>query len=207
MAPTATQNPFSTLFSGNEPKDKQIQWAVSLLREMLDRPESPRAADLWARLLAIFPGDQLADAFNVVAMTSKGWPTPSDITEPIFEQEYTADFKWLLTELGIHGANWQDRPPVYAEMWRKPGAGIDQWEPGDLKEPAILAPRISERLLQALTIVGGSWKGGLAFLQRHPAFWSPRYAGDEAMRTKAQIEREFKAAWMQARKRELGGAR
>jgi hypothetical protein len=207
MAPTATQNPFSTLFSGNEPKDKQIQWAVSLLREMLDRPESPRAADLWARLLAIFPGDQLADAFNVVAMTSKGWPTPADITEPIFEQEYTADFQWLLAALFRHGVDWQERPAVYADPWREPGAAIDDWQPGELKEPAIPPPPISARILTALAIVGGDSRAGLAFLQRHPSLLPSRFNGDEALRTKQQIEREFKAAWMQARKRELGGAR
>src|ERR1035438_7279515 len=33
---TASTNPFSTLFSGPEPKQQQIEWAVALLREMLD---------------------------------------------------------------------------------------------------------------------------------------------------------------------------
>lgn len=57
------------------------------------------------------------------------------------------------------------------------------------------------RLVECLARIGG-----LAELAKHPATghdwqWEPA----EAQRIKFQIERDFKAAWMAVRKRELGG--
>jgi len=203
---TRTENPLMTCFETSKPKQVQIAQAVRVLLQMLDKPENPPMMERWAQILTPFRSEQLAEAFSTVAMTSHGWPTPGDITDLIFEREYAADFTWLLATLARHGADWQDRPPVYGEMWRKLGAGMDDWQPGELKEKAIPAPLMPPRLDAALVTVGGSMKAGLAFIQRHPFFWSPRYGGDEAMRTKAQIEKEFKAAWLQARRREIGGS-
>ncbi len=158
-------------------------------------------ARTWAQALAVFGEDQLAVAFNTVALTSKGWPTLGDITEPILDAEYAADWAWIILGLKRHGSAWQAKPARYGPQWRKPGAGIDDWEPGPLLEAEIPAPEIPRRLVECLARIGG-----LAELAKHPATghdwqWEPA----EAQRIKFQIERDFKAAWMAVRKRELGG--
>jgi hypothetical protein len=52
----------------------------------------------------------------------------------------------------------------------------------------------------------GTTTEGLHILSRHPAIKSNTLAGDEAAKVKFQIERDFKAAWLMARRRELGGS-
>jgi len=102
-----------------------------------------------------------------------------------------------------HGTRWVDREAVYGERWRKPGAGIDEWEPGKLVEESEAAPVIPARIADALRIAGGGTVlDGLALIANHPAAHPPRFGGDQ-LREKFQIEREFKAAWMAVRKREL----
>jgi hypothetical protein len=195
-------------FANSEPKQAQIARAVKILLEALDKPENPALMKRWAQLLLPFRGDQLAEAFTVVALTSKGWPTLGDITEPILDREYSDDLCWLLRNLDRHGVEWQDRPAVYGERWRKPGAKMDDWEPGELKHMAVPAPSIPPRLVDALTAVaGGLVADGLAFLNRHPGTHNVQLPSDEAARAKFQIEKDFKAAWMIARRRELGGLR
>jgi hypothetical protein len=154
----------------------------------------------WAIHLAIFPSDQLAEAFNTVALTSKGWPTLGDITEPIFDAEYAADWAWIILGLKRHGSAWQAKTARYGPQWRKPGAGIDDWEPGPLLEAEIPAPEIPRRLVECLARIGG-----LAELAKHPATGHWQWEPAEAQRIKFQIDRDFKAAWMAVRKRELGG--
>lgn len=205
QAETKTQNPLIKCFENSEPKQAQIARAVRILLELLDKPENSTMMARWAQILTPFRGDQLGPAFNAAALACRGWPTPSLIVDYILEDEYTLDFTWLLENLAIHGASWQERPAVYGEMWRKDGAAMDDWQPGALVTAAVPPPLITTRLATTLTIVGGDPRGGLAFVGRHPLFWSPRYGGDDAMRIKAQIEKEFKAAWMQARLHELGG--
>ena len=197
---TASKNLYSTIFSGKEPKMKQLETAVAVLRETLDKPENPRLATLWAQTLMPFRSDQLAEAFNTVALTSKGWPTLGDITEPILDAEYAADWAWIILGLKRHGSAWQAKPARYGPQWRKAGAGIDDWEPGPLLEAEIPAPEIPRRLVECLARIGG-----LAELAKHPATGHWQWEPAEAQRIKFQIERDFKAAWMAVRKRELGG--
>jgi hypothetical protein len=179
---------------------KQLETAVAVLRETLDKPENPRLATLWAQTLMPFRSDQLAEAFNTVALTSKGWPTLGDITEPILDAEYAADWAWIIQGLRRHGVNWQAKPARYGPQWRKPGAGIDDWEPGPLLEAEIPAPEIPRRLVECLARIGG-----LVELAKHPAIGVWQWEPAEAQRIKFQVERDFKAAWMAVRKRELGG--
>ena len=205
--PTGTGNPFSIVFSGREPEITKLSNAVALLREMLDKEPNPKQQELWARALRNFGEAQLAEAFNWVSLTSKGWPTLGDITECIFDAEFAADLRWLLRNLARHGAEWKERPAVYGDRWRKPGAHMDDWQPGPLLEEAEPAPAIPSRLFQSLAILGaGTTTEGLHILSRHPAIKSNALVGDEAAKVKFQIERDFKAAWLMARRRELGGS-
>lgn len=204
---TGTGNPFSIVFSGREPKIMKLSNAVALLREMLNKEPNLEQQELWARALQSFGEDQLVEAFNWVSLTSKGWPTLGDITECIFDAEFAADLRWLLRNLARHGAEWKERPAVYGDRWRKPGAHMDDWQEGALKEIAVPAPKFSSRLFQALAILGSvTTTEGLHILNRHPAIKSNTLAGDEAAKVKFQIERDFKAAWLMARRRELGGS-
>jgi hypothetical protein len=200
-----TQNQFRTVFEGPEPHIQKIAWAVELLREMLDKEPRPRIAQLWAQALAVFSEDQLAESFNALSLTSNGWPTLGDITAPILEAEYAADLAWLLQGLKLHKKAWQDRPAVYGPDYRKPGAKIDDWTAGPLLEAAIPAPPIPSRLVRALTVLGaGTLPDGLAELSRHPQ-GGGQWDAVEAGKVRFQVERDFKAAWMMARRRELAG--
>lgn len=197
-------NPFSMIFSGSEPKIQQTACAVALLREMLDKPENPRLVNLWAQTLSPFSGDQLAEAFNTVALTSTGWPTLGDITEPILDAEYAADLAWLLRGLKLHKKKWEDRPAIYGRPFRKPGAQMDDWTDGPLLEAAIPAPQIPHRLVHALQVLGsGTVLDGLAELARHPMAGQYDWDAAEAGKVKFQVEREFRSAWMIVRRREL----
>ena len=85
---------FSMIFKNSASKMAAITTATRLLQALLDKPENHNLAEAWARALRSFGEDQLAVAFNTVALTSKGWPTLGDITEPIFDAEYAADWAW-----------------------------------------------------------------------------------------------------------------
>jgi hypothetical protein len=200
------ENPFSTLFKGKEPKQKQIAWAVTMLRQVLERPENPALCQEWAKLLTPFHSDQLAAAFNAVALTSKGWPTLGDITEPILEAEYAADMRWLMSNLRLHGADWGYIPATYGPDYRKPGAGIDEWEHGPKLSAAIPPPEIPARIWAALEMVGAGVKAeGMRFVARHPSAGGVLISSEDAAKAKYQVEKEFRAAWMAVRRRELGG--
>ena len=198
---------FSLIFNNCANKQTAVAMAVRLLLTLLDKPENPNLGEVWARALRNFGEDQLAEAFNWVSLTSKGWPTLGDITECIFDAEFAADLRWLLRNLARHGVEWKERPAVYGDRWRKPGAHMDDWQPGPLLEEAEPAPAIPSRLFQSLAILGaGTTTEGLHILSRHPAIKSNALAGDEAAKVKFQIERDFKSAWLMARRRELGGS-
>jgi hypothetical protein len=157
-------------------------------------------------LLTNFNGEQLAEAFNWAALTCKGWPTLADITEPIFSDEFAVDLGWLLAGLRAHKAAWQDTEPIFAESYRKPGAARDEWTQGDLISPAKAAPAIPPRLMDALETLGaGRVSDGLVEMIRHPAAGCHYVDFAESGKIKFQIERNFKAAWMAARRRELAG--
>ena len=202
---TESKNLFLTIFSGKEPKMRQLQCAVALLRETLSQPENPRVVELWAQMLVGFGNEDLAAAFNTVALTSTRWPTLGDITAPILEAEYAADLAWLLHGLRLHKKDWHDRPAVYGPEYRKPGAEIDDWTKGPLLEAAIPAPPIPPRLVRALQVLGaGTVLDGLAELARHPQ-GGGQWDVVEAGKVRFQVERDFKAAWMMARRSELAG--
>ena len=201
-----SKNPFSMIFSGNEPKIQQTACAVALLREMLDKPENPRLINLWAQTLIPFSGDQLAAAFNTVALTCKGWPTLGDITEPILEAEYAADLAWLLLGLKRHKKTWKDRDPIYGPDVRVRNDAESHFDfvRGEMLEAAIPAPPIPPRLVHALQVMGaGTIADGLAELSRHPMTGAFSWDAAEAGKVKFQTERDFKSAWMIARRREL----
>jgi hypothetical protein len=204
-----TRNPFSTVFSGNVPKQQQIQDAVELLLQMLDRPQNPPLAQAWGQTLQGLTGEQLAAAFHTAAITVRGWPSLADILTPIFDEEYLHDWQWLVRNLEIHGTLWLERPAIYAERWRRPGAGIDEWEQGAVITPAIPAPKIPERIVRALQIVGGGTVlDGLSFVARHPGCHGqgPRLQDPlDVTREKFHVEREFRGAWLIVRRRELRG--
>jgi hypothetical protein len=208
---TAEKSPFWTVFNakdGKEAKIKQIQTAVELLREMLDKPENPRQASLWAQALIPFSGDQLAEAFNACALTSKGWPTLGDITEPIFAAEFAADLAWLLQRLKLHKPEWRDRPAIFGPDYRKPGAGIDEWTKGPETHAAVPAPPIPPRLVRALQVLGaGTELDGLTELARHPGAGGVIADSVESGKARFQVERDFRAAWMMARREELAAWR
>jgi len=202
-----TENRFSTIFNSSRSKTSKIEMAVALLRVMLDKPENPPLAAAWANALQTFGDDQLASSFAAAALTSKGWPTLSDITEPILEAEYASDFSWLIAGLRKHGAEWRERPAIYGDRYHKPGAGMDDWEDGPLKEPAVPAPDIPLRLREVLARIGaGQHAAGLAELNRHPLANGYYADSGEAARTRVAIEREFHTAWMAVRKREVVGS-
>ena len=200
-----TGNQFSTIFKSSKSKTEKIEMAVSLLRKMSEKPENPVVVKSWARALQVFGEDQLAEAFNSVSLTSTGWPTLGDITAPILDAEYAADLAWLLRGLKLHKREWKDRPAVYGPDYRKPGAGIDDWTRGPLLEAAIPAPPIPPRLVRALQVLGaGTILDGLAELSRHPQ-GGGQWDAVEAGKVRFQVERDFKAAWMIARRSELAG--
>lgn len=202
---TGSKNLFLTIFSGKEPKMKQLQCAAALLRETLSQPENPRVVELWAQMLVSFGSDELAAAFNTVALTTTGWPTLGHITAPILEAEFAADLAWLLRGLKLHKREWRDRPAVYGPDYRKPGAGIDDWTQGPLLEAAVKAPPIPPRLVRALQVLGaGTILDGLTELARHPQ-GGGQWDAAEAGKVRFQVERDFKAAWMMARRSELAG--
>ena len=200
-----TGNQFSTIFKSSKSKTEKIEMAVSLLRQMSEKPENPVVVKSWARALQVFGEDQLSEAFNTVSLTSTGWPTLGDITAPILEAEFAADLAWLLRGLKLHKREWKDRPAVYGPDYRKPGAGIDDWTQGPLLEAAIPAPAIPARLVRALQVLGaGTVLDGLAELARHPQ-GGGQWDAVEAGKVRFQVERDFKAAWMIARRSELAG--
>jgi hypothetical protein len=201
---TASTNPFSTLFSGPEPKQQQIEWAVALLREMLEKPPNPRLAQIWAQILGNWTSDDLAAAFNHVAQTSTGWPTIGHLTEFILGQQWAKDLPWLLQALRMHGWEWKAYPAIYGPKWRKPGAKMDDWEDAPLLEDAIPAPEIPPVLARALEIFGGGrLEEGLKELNKHPSVRAIDWNAEEASRMKAQIEKGFHAAWLAARHAEM----
>jgi hypothetical protein len=211
---TENQNPFKTCFESSEPKGAQIAMAVAELLECLDKPENPRLMKSWAKHLAIYPGEQLAAAFSVLALTSKGWPTLGDITEAITEQEYAAEWQWIMQVLNRHARidgetgqmGLRDRDPVYGPDKR---LSYDSWEKGPMLKPAEPAPEIPARIKAALEIVGGgSLTQGMREMNKHPATGNCQYeAAADVMKIKFSLERDFKAAWYTVRRREMGAGR
>lgn len=202
------RNPYRKCFENSAPLAVQIAAAVAELLQALDKPENPRLMKSWAQHLTPFSGDQLADAFNTVALTSKGWPTLGDITEPILEAEYAADLAWLLLGLKRHKKTWKDRDPIYGPDVRVRNDAESHFDfvRGEMLEAAIPAPPIPHRLVHALQVMGaGTVLDGLAELSRHPMTGAFSWDAAEAGKVKFQTERDFKAAWTIARRRELAG--
>ena len=200
----AAENPFLRFFSANMPKPVQIEWAVLLLQEILDRPTNKLQAERWGQLLQGVSGEKLAAAFFQAAVTVRDWPRPADILDPILDDECALDLDWLLSGLRRHGWRWEGRDALYGDRWRKPGAGIDEWEPAPIIEPAIPAPEIPQRLRQVLRRLGASTEAdGLRVLCHHPGAHNEPLQGEDMLKVKRQIEWDFKQAWMAVRKREL----
>lgn len=202
---TNPKNPFLTVLNGVEPKLQLVQEAVELLQEMLDRKRNELQAKQWAPLLTRWTSEQLACAFMMAAMTVRGWPILADLVDPLLDEEYTWELADLLRGLRTFGPAWENKPAVYGERFREPGAGIDDWKEGALVQASVPAPKLSNRMVLVLERVGGADAfSGLAYMAKHPAVSSPSMHGDDALRIKFQVERDFKAAWFHVRKAELG---
>jgi hypothetical protein len=201
----AEENLFRTVFASRLPKKRQREMAVAILLEALDRPENPTLAAAWANLLMNFSGEHLAAAFTQVTLTAERWPSLGNITAAIFEHEYAQEFPWLLQALRRHGVDWKDREACYGPSRRAPGSTIDDpWISGDMIAPAEHAPAIPSRLMSALALYGGgTLRDGLAELNKHPSTHAYQWDAVESARMKQQIEKDFRAAWMTVRRKEL----
>ena len=160
----------------------------------------------WAGLLQNFPSDELAAAFQVVALTAEGWPALGNITKVIFDAEFTADYAWLLQALRRHTPEWKDVTANYAPPKRIPGMGPDDLYPAVETSPAIPAPAIPCRLRRAAEVFGGgTTRQGLDALYRHPSAKGYHWEPAEEIRVRRDIDRDFRAAWQTARNEELSG--
>jgi len=125
----------------------------------------------------------------------------------IFEQEWNEESVWLYQNLRRHGTDWKDRKAVYAQAKRLPGGRYDEFLPPEIEFPAVPAPAIPPRLVSAVTLMGcGTLKDGLREIQKHPVCHSYQWDASEGSRVAYSVSRDFHAAWMAVRKRELGGA-
>lgn len=171
---------------------------------MLGKTIQAAVLEGWAQRLQSFTPEQLGGAFIAAEATLDAWPSVSVIVNAIFEAEYADDLRWLIQSLKLHKRDWLDREAIYGPDFRLPGAHRDDWQKGPLLEAAIAAPAISARLQRALQLLGhGTVKDGLAELSRHPAAGAFQWDAAEAGKVRFQIEKEFKAAWMIARRQEL----
>jgi len=203
-----THNPLRMCFENSEPKQAQIARAVKILLELLDKPENPTMMKRWAQLLQPFSGEQLATAFNAVALTSNGWPTLGNITDQVLEAEWAEESVWMYQALRRHSTDWHDRDAVYSQLKRVPGGKMDEFLPQTIITPAVPAPVIPPRLVAAITLMGGgALKDGLRELAKHPACHAYQWDAAEASKMAFQVNRDFRSAWLAVRKRELGGPR
>ena len=203
------ENPLLSVFRKSTiSKIEQITLAIEMLQEGMDHKVNPQQVGQWVRALQSFNGEQLAIAFNWDFLTCQGWPTLNDITSPIFEEEYAADLTWLLLGLKRHKKTWKDREPIYGPDVRVRNDAESHFDfvRGEMLEAAIPAPPIPPRLMHALQVMGaGTVADGLAELSRHPMTGAFSWDAAEAGKVKFQTERDFKAAWTIARRRELAG--
>lgn len=192
-------NPFSSVFSGSNPKQKQINLAVEMLLETLDKPPNPRMQKSWAVQLADFSSDQLAFGFRAATLACDGFPKIQDVVRPILDAEFLADYSWLLSNLKIHGPKWRDRPAELGEPRRGDSNDQESLYVRDVLSLAVKAPAIPERLREGLYAFGnGDQARGLELLARHP-FAS---GGEIDLREKRQLDEAFRAAWDGVRVRE-----
>lgn len=200
-------NQFTMIFDSSRSKREKRALATETLRVILEKPENRPLAELWAHSLMKFGDHELAEAFQIAALTCSAWPTLAEITGPIIDAEYVADLAWILTGLRRHKADWQDRPAVRGESLRVRNDAESRfdWVLGPVIEEAIPAPTIPPRLRYALEIVGGvgTVAPGLAELSRHPAVGMYTWDTVESGKVRYQCEKEFKSAWMIARRRDL----
>lgn len=201
---TNQSNPFSSVFSGSEPKPRQIELALELLYESLDKPMNPKMAKAWASQLQALSGEQLAVGFRAATLNCDGFPKPKDVMHAIWDSEFPVDYAWLLAKLTIHRPEWRDRGPVYCEIYRNPDIQAKDGYLRDEIEPAQWAPPMPARLKAALEIFGtGSMTDGLTLLYKHPNCGRIDYDALETLRVRRQLDDSFRAAWTQARTREL----
>jgi hypothetical protein len=199
-------NPFLSVFSESNGKTKlqQIEMAVEMLLESMNQPPNPRLQKSWPNLLQAISGEDLAHGFYAASLKNDGFPKMKEITSPIFERQFTADYAWLLTNLKRHRKEWKNWGPILGPYRRIPGGTPDDVYPRVVLEPMIPAPAIPERIKAALVTFGnGSLERGLANLDKHPDMERWEWDANEAMRYRKQIDDGFRAAWMTAR---LGGS-
>lgn len=174
---------------------------------MLNREIKAEVLEGWAQRLSQFSTTQLVTGFSLAEGTLENWPTPAKVINLIFESEWPADYAWLLAKLVIHRPEWRDRGPVYGEIYRNPKRLTDATAEPYLKdqiEPAQSAPPMPARLKVALEIFGaGSMTDGLTLLYKHPNCGRIDYDAIETLRVRRQLDDSFRAAWTQARTREL----
>jgi len=215
--PNHTPNPFEKLFGVAEPLRDRIIAAAGYLRLALDLPPAnPEMLMAWSEILTCFDSKQLAQAFNVASLTVASWPKPADIAQQLFEQEFAADYAWIIQNLKLHKVEWKDREPLYSESRTEfyedeNGKPARRERVREILKPAIPAPAIPARIKRALEIYGANGlTSGLRMLYNHPeiggSFGPDPLSSTELVRLKGDIDRGFRAAWMQARRESLGGA-
>ena len=205
---TAQITDYPELFQSSTPLENRIAQAAARLAMVLNKPMTTPMILAWAQRLKGFSPSQLTEAFIAAEATLDSWPAPSAIVNGIFEAEYAADLTWLLLGLKRHKKTWKDREPIYGPDVRMRNDAESHFDfvRGEMLEAAIPAPPIPPRLMHALQVMGaGTVADGLAELSRHPMTGAFSWDAAEAGKVKFQTERDFKAAWTIARRRELAG--
>lgn len=195
---------YNELFASQEPRRTQIIRAASRLGLMLNKEIKAEVLEGWAQRLSQFSTGQLVTGFSLAEGTLETWPTPAKVIHLIFDSEWPADYAWLLAKLTTHHPEWRDRGPVYGEIYRNPDlTSMEPYLRNEI-ESAQSAPEMPARLRVALEIFGaGSITQGLTLLYKHPNCERIDYDAIETLRVKRQIDDGFRAAWTQARMREL----
>lgn len=205
MATTATENQsssttrslYATLLGSEPPTPDEIRAATIELLEGVGQKPQPAQIRSFVNTLANIDRASLIQGFTVAAATSD-FPKAKDVLSAITIQQFSSDWTWLLRNLKRHGVDWHDRDPVYKE-WQRPTP-----DPMIVLEEAEPAPPIPPRIKLAIELyANGSVTKGLDLLSSHPNVRNYEEGGEE-MRAKRTIDEQFRAAWMQARMRELG---
>lgn len=202
---TETKNYFRKLCA-ELPKNAWIRACIINLLTMHNREANSSLVSEWASQLEKFGVEDLIYGFTFAAYTDVQVLRVNSVIHPILDREFPADYGWLLNVLKIHAADLHPKPAVHGPYQRMP----DPDKPGEFYagreviEPAVPAPALPARLARAAALFGqGSVEEGLARLEAHPSARGRYEMASEAMRTRQQLDRDFRQAWQMARMEEL----
>jgi hypothetical protein len=204
MSSKNSEKSYKKLFNGTATKREKIKAATSRLAVVMDKAIKAEALSAWAQSMESFSTEELAQAFTAAEATLEAWPTPAKVIRLIFESEFTADYTWMLEALRRHKPEWKAVGPSYKPARRIPGGTPEDVYPREIDHPGYPLPEIPQRLKRALEVYAhGAVSDGLELLYRHPMCRGYMWEPAESMRIQSQIDRDFKAAWQQARNEEL----